>query len=187
MCSSWRDRSTRRNTNRWRARERAPDRCRYCPVPVGVLDARLGALFAPAQGDPLQHGRSAHLLNPPSPRSLAIADALTVGRGTHPASRSRPRGVGGGHAASDVDLGFDVAGVRPRHPSPVVHPRAQRASRGYDRPMEPDAEDTSARYRRMEPPVRRDELVESVDVANHPGMPYQPFREQEWLIRHAAG
>ena len=53
--------------------------------------------------------------------------------------------------------------------------------------MEPDAEDTSARYRRMEPPVRRDQLVESVDVANHPGMPYQPFREQEWLIRHTAG
>ncbi|WP_336626706.1 MULTISPECIES: hypothetical protein [unclassified Microbacterium] len=53
--------------------------------------------------------------------------------------------------------------------------------------MEPDTADTSVRYRRLEPPVRRDQLVESVDVANHPDLPYQPFREQEWLILHATG
>ena len=41
---------------------------------------------ASTQGGPLQHGRSAHHLNAPLPRSLAVAGALAVGHGTNPAS-----------------------------------------------------------------------------------------------------
>lgn len=53
--------------------------------------------------------------------------------------------------------------------------------------MEPDTSERSARYRRMEPPIRLDETVESVDVATPPVGADDAYRDQEWLIRHASG
>ncbi len=53
--------------------------------------------------------------------------------------------------------------------------------------MEAESSDPRARYRRLEAPIRVDQMIESVDVAEHPGAEDDAFREQQWLIRHAIG
>lgn len=53
--------------------------------------------------------------------------------------------------------------------------------------MEPAGEERGARYRHLEPPILFDQMIESVDAEEHSGGQDDGYRDQEWLIRHAAG
>lgn len=53
--------------------------------------------------------------------------------------------------------------------------------------MDPKDDERSMRYRYLEPPIPFDQMTESVDAAEHPGGQDDDYRDQEWLIRNAAG
>ncbi|SFI75064.1 MULTISPECIES: hypothetical protein [Microbacterium] len=53
--------------------------------------------------------------------------------------------------------------------------------------MDPKDDERSTRYRNLEPPIPFDQMIESVDAADHPDGQDDGYRDQEWLIRNAAG
>ncbi|WP_298742014.1 hypothetical protein [uncultured Microbacterium sp.] len=53
--------------------------------------------------------------------------------------------------------------------------------------MEHEESDPSSRFRHMEPPIPLDQMVETVDVAEHTDLPDDGYRDQQWLIRAALG
>ncbi len=53
--------------------------------------------------------------------------------------------------------------------------------------MEPQDGERRARYRRLEPPIPVDQMIESVDVGGRSDTGDDAYRDQEWLIRNAPG
>ncbi len=68
-----------------------------------------------------------------------------------------------------------------------VHVVAFAPPHSYDRRMDPKDDERSTRYRNLEPPIPFDQMIESVDAADHPDGQDDGYRDQEWLIRNAAG
>lgn len=53
--------------------------------------------------------------------------------------------------------------------------------------MDPEDDERSVRYRHLEPPISLDQMIESVDTAEHPDGQDDGYRDQEWLIRNTPG
>lgn len=58
---------------------------------------------------------------------------------------------------------------------------------GYHRRMDSGDDERILRYQHLEPPIPLDQMIESVDVADHPDGQDEGYRYQEWLIRNAPG
>lgn len=59
--------------------------------------------------------------------------------------------------------------------------------RSYDHRMDPKDDERSERYRYLEPPIPLDQMIESVDTADHSDGKDDGYRDQEWLIRNTLG
>ncbi len=53
--------------------------------------------------------------------------------------------------------------------------------------MAREESDPSGRYRRLDTPIPLDQMVETVDVAEHTDIQDDGYRDQQWLIRTALG
>lgn len=53
--------------------------------------------------------------------------------------------------------------------------------------MDPKDDERSERYRYLEPPIPLDQMIESVDTADHSDGKDDGYRDQEWLIRNTLG